>query len=170
MGARRLLTYSKTCLKRSLKNRHNKGLNGKWLLNEGPKYFWPALRDTWSWKPICGIFAFDRFKQGLLVAISADKADVKLYHNTIAFIRPYFKQTVARSCQLIHLCALNKRWVVNASGYRDKRHTWTLSLPNVTVVEFTVLCKMRLQSKFKGTVDSCLFLTVIRDANLSSLF
>ena len=31
--------YSKTCVKRSLKNRQNKGLNDKWLLNEGRKYF-----------------------------------------------------------------------------------------------------------------------------------
>ena len=46
----------------------------------------------------------------------------------------------------------------------------TLSLPNATVVEFTIHCQTRLQSKFKGTVDSCLFLTVIRDANISSLF
>ena len=27
-----------------------------------------------------------------------------------------------------------------------------------------------LQSKFKGTIDSCLFLTIIRDANICSLF
>ena len=46
----------------------------------------------------------------------------------------------------------------------------TLSLPNATVVEFTVYCQTRLQSKFKGTVDGCLLLTVIRDANLCSLF
>ena len=47
----------------------------------------------------------------------------------------------------------------------------TLSLQNATLVEFTVHCpKTRLQSKFKGTVDSCLFLTVIRAANLCSLF
>ena len=46
----------------------------------------------------------------------------------------------------------------------------TLSLPNATVVEFTVHCQTRLQSKFKGTVDSCLFLTVIRNATLCSLF
>ena len=46
----------------------------------------------------------------------------------------------------------------------------TLSLPNATVVEFTVHCQARLQSKSRGTVDSCLFLTVIRDANLCSLF
>ena len=41
----------------------------------------------------------------------------------------------------------------------------TLSLPNATVVEFTVHWQTRLQSKFKGTTDSCLFLTHIRDAN-----
>ena len=36
----------------------------------------------------------------------------------------------------------------------------TLSLPNVTVVELTVHCQ----------IDTCLFLAVIRDANLCSLF
>ena len=46
----------------------------------------------------------------------------------------------------------------------------TLSLPNATVVEFTVQCQTRLQSKFKGTVDSCLFFIVMKDANLCSLF
>ena len=30
--------YSKTCLKRPLKNRQNKGLCGKWKLNEGRMY------------------------------------------------------------------------------------------------------------------------------------
>ena len=30
--------YSKTCVKRPLKNRQNKDLNDKWLLNEGQKY------------------------------------------------------------------------------------------------------------------------------------
>ena len=30
--------YSKTCLKRPLKNRQNKDLNGKWLINEDRKY------------------------------------------------------------------------------------------------------------------------------------
>ena len=30
--------YSKACLKRPLKDRQNKGLNGKWQLNEGRKY------------------------------------------------------------------------------------------------------------------------------------
>ena len=46
----------------------------------------------------------------------------------------------------------------------------TLSLPNSTVVKFTIHCQTQLQSKLKGTVDSCLFLTVIRDATLCSLF
>ena len=35
---RRLNRYSKTCVKRPLKNRHNKSLNDKWKLNEGRKY------------------------------------------------------------------------------------------------------------------------------------
>ena len=48
--------------------------------------------------------------------------------------------------------------------------TLTLSLPNATVVEFYVHCQTRLQSKFKGTFNSCQFLTVIRDATLCSLF
>ena len=39
-----------------------------------------------------------------------------------------------------------------------------------TVVEFTVHCQTRLQSKFKGMVDSCLFLTIIWDSNLCSIF
>ena len=30
--------YSKTCLKRPLKNRQNKGLKDKWYLNVGQKY------------------------------------------------------------------------------------------------------------------------------------
>ena len=30
--------YSKTCVKRPLKNRQNKDLNDKWYLNEGHKY------------------------------------------------------------------------------------------------------------------------------------
>ena len=42
----------------------------------------------------------------------------------------------------------------------------TLSLPKVTVVELAVHCQTLLQSQFKGTVDRCLFLTVIRGANL----
>ena len=46
----------------------------------------------------------------------------------------------------------------------------TLLLPNATVVGFTVHCQTQLQSKFKGTVDRCLILTVIRDANLCTLF
>ena len=41
-------------------------------------------------------------------------------------------------------------------------HPLTLLLPNATLVEFTFHCQTRLQSKFEGTVDSCLFLTIIR--------
>ena len=35
-------------------------------------------------------------RSNLVIAISANIADVKFYHNTIAFIGPHFKQTVAR--------------------------------------------------------------------------
>ena len=38
----------------------------------------------------------------------------------------------------------------------------------MTVVEFTVHCQTSLPSKVKGKNDSCLFLTVIRDATLYS--
>ena len=30
------------------------------------QYFWPALRDNWSWKPICGLFESGCFTQVLL--------------------------------------------------------------------------------------------------------
>ena len=30
------------------------------------QYFWPALRDNWSWKPIFGLFESGRFTQVLL--------------------------------------------------------------------------------------------------------
>ena len=40
-------------------------------------------------------------RSNLVLAISANIADVKFYHNTIAVIGPHFKQTVAESCQLI---------------------------------------------------------------------
>ena len=29
-----------------------------WILLQ---YFWPALSDNWSWKPICGLFMSGRF-------------------------------------------------------------------------------------------------------------
>ena len=48
----------------------------------------------------------------------------------------------------------------------SRRGPLTLSLPNATVVEFTIHCQTRLQSKLKGIVDSCQSLTVIRDANI----
>ena len=63
---------------------------------------------------------------------------------------------------------------LNTSNYLDSSQEFapklTRLLPNVTVVEFTVHYQTRLKSKFKGTVDSCLFLTVKRGANLCSLF
>ena len=30
------------------------------------QYFWPALSDNWSWKPIFGLFEDDHFTQVLL--------------------------------------------------------------------------------------------------------
>ena len=51
-------------------------------------------------------------------------------------------------------------------GILKLEDTLTLSLPNATVVEITVHGQTRLQSKFKGAFDSCLFLTVIWDANI----
>ena len=39
MGAVVTNEYSKTCVKRPLKNRQNKDLDDKWQLNEGQKYF-----------------------------------------------------------------------------------------------------------------------------------
>ena len=59
--------YSKT------EKRQNKDLNDTWELNEGQKYcrmlplwsilqyFWPALSDNWSWKPIFRSFWNERF-------------------------------------------------------------------------------------------------------------
>ena len=55
------------------------------------------------------------------------------------------------------------------SGRRLSKYVLTLSLPNATVVEFTVHCQTRLKSKFTSTVVSGLFLTLIWDATLCSL-
>ena len=33
------------------------------------QYFWPALRDNWSWKPIFGVFESCSFTQVLLYII-----------------------------------------------------------------------------------------------------
>ena len=57
--------YSKTCVNQLLKNRQNKDPNDKSYssllkvkriaeCSKGSllQYFWPALSDTWSWKPI----------------------------------------------------------------------------------------------------------------------
>ena len=78
--------YSKTCLKRPLKNRQNKDLYDKWLLNEGRKYcpwsilqyFWPALSDNRSWKPIYGPFESGCFRQVLLLYLSPRHRQLRL--------------------------------------------------------------------------------------------
>ena len=57
-------------------------------------------------------------------------------------------------------CSTNK--TITNNQFNNKISTLALSLPNATVVEFTIHCQKRPQSKFKGTVDSYLFLTVIR--------
>ena len=73
--------YSKTCLKRPLKNRRNKDLKDKWYLNEGRKYyrmlswsilqyFWSALSDNRYWKPIFGLLFEWRLKTGFTVTPS----------------------------------------------------------------------------------------------------
>ena len=41
--------------------------NGSFMKVESiAEYFWPALSDKWSWKPICGLFESARFTQVLL--------------------------------------------------------------------------------------------------------
>ena len=66
--------YSKTCVKRPLKNRQNKDLNDKCSLMKVKsiaeawsilQYFWPALSGNWTWKPIFGLFERSRFTQVL---------------------------------------------------------------------------------------------------------
>ena len=49
---------------------------------------------TYNWLTVRVKIAVIRSK--LALPISANIADVKFYHNTIAFIGPYFKQTLAR--------------------------------------------------------------------------
>ena len=51
-GSNSIYFVQKTGLKWPLKNRQSRSLNHKWYLNEGWKYFWPALSNNWSWKPI----------------------------------------------------------------------------------------------------------------------
>ena len=80
------------------------------------------------------------------------------------------KNFVGASCELF-IVAKARRIMFGSKHYKDQRlFELTLSLPNVTEVEFTVHCRTRLQSKFTGTVNSCLFLSVIWDATLCSLF
>ena len=69
--------YSKTCVKRPLKNRQIKILmtndslmKAKSIAECSPlsilQYIWPALSDNWSWKPIFDLFESDHFTQVLL--------------------------------------------------------------------------------------------------------
>ena len=68
------------CLKWPIKNRQNKYLNDKWYLNGGQKYwrmlpleyFWPALSDNWSWKPMFLLFESGHFRQVLLYVLSTE--------------------------------------------------------------------------------------------------
>ena len=75
-----IYTYSKTCVKQLLKNRQ---VLTKILMTTGSlmkvqsiaecspwsilQYFWPALRNNWSWKPIFGLLESGRFTQVLLL-------------------------------------------------------------------------------------------------------
>ena len=66
------ILYSKTCLKRSLKNRKTKVLktNGSLMKVESIailQCFWPALRDNPSWKPIFDLLFEWPLKTGFTV-------------------------------------------------------------------------------------------------------
>ena len=81
--------YNKTCVKQLLKNRQNKLWNI--LMTTGSlmnvksiaecslwsilQYFWPALSDGWSWKPIFCLFESSCFTQILLYMINARDRD-----------------------------------------------------------------------------------------------
>ena len=68
--------YSKTCLKRPLKSKQKKVLieNSRLMKVESIaestwsilQYFYPALSDNLSWKPIFVFFLIDRLRQVLL--------------------------------------------------------------------------------------------------------
>ena len=65
---------NKTCVKRPLKTDKTKILmtNGSLMkvLWSIIQYFWPALRDNWPWKSICGLFESGRFTQVLLYGVN----------------------------------------------------------------------------------------------------
>ena len=48
------------------------------------QYFWPALSDNWSWKPIFGLFESGHFRQVLLLYLQTAK---EAYHS-VMIIRP----------------------------------------------------------------------------------
>ena len=71
------MVYSKTCVKRSLKIDKTKILMTNISLMKVEsiaecehsgilQYFWAALSNNWSWKPIFGLFESGRFTQILL--------------------------------------------------------------------------------------------------------
>ena len=45
------------------------------------QYFWSALSDNWSWNPIFGLFASDRFTHALLYYKTKTKLKTTI-HNT----------------------------------------------------------------------------------------
>ena len=89
--------YSKTCVKRPLsKTDTAKILMTKGSLMKGKSnaecfpwsilhYFWAALSDDWSWKPICGLFESDRFTQVLLKFLNPYPVNIFVLEMSSAF-------------------------------------------------------------------------------------
>ena len=84
-------------------------------------------------------------------------------------------KVVNSTCQSLHGC---KNMGVLCVLYMPERRgrTAPTSAPKIAVFNTFAAkrdcshCQTRLQSKIKGTVDSCLFLTVIRDGHPCTLF
>ena len=64
------------------------------------QYFWPALRDNWSWKPIFGLFESGRFT---LVLLYSSKLSLSLYAK---YNKLYFSTLMGRDGT--HIFSLNK--------------------------------------------------------------
>ena len=90
------LLYSKTCVKRPLKNCENKDLKIKtgslmkvesiaecspWSILQ---YFWTALSDNWSWKPFFGLFESSRFTQAYCICLLLDVVPKALCYITLS--------------------------------------------------------------------------------------
>ena len=60
--------YSKTCLKRPLKNRQNKDLMTNGSFMSILQYFWPAFSNNWSLKPKFGFLSEWPLKTGFTVS------------------------------------------------------------------------------------------------------